>query len=42
VGVAPERPEGVVEVEDEEFGEGEAIGEGFGVGRGQWEGCLLG
>jgi len=30
VGVDPERPEGVVEVKDEHFWEGEAVGEGLG------------
>ena len=30
MGVDPEGPQGVVKVEDEEFGEGKAVGEGFG------------
>lgn len=30
VGVAPEGPEGVVEIEDEDAGEGEVVGEGAG------------
>ncbi len=30
MGVDPERPEGVVEVKDEHFWEGEAVGEGLG------------
>lgn len=32
MGVDPEGPEGVVEVENDDFGEGEAVGEGFGGG----------
>lgn len=34
VRVDPERPEGVVEVEDEHFGKGKAVGEGLGCGEG--------
>lgn len=39
MGVDPERPEGVVEVKDEHFWEGEAVGEGLGDVLGGKGGC---